>query len=67
MGKAVEWRSWRTGRTWMDQEATGSILTKCTTLVCTYPAGFGQYCPRQLCELKRNRGMHILIPGQGKT
>jgi len=44
----------------------GSILTRYITLVCTYPAGFGQYCPRQLCESKRNHGMHILTPGQGK-
>lgn len=67
VGKAVEWRSWRTGPTWMALGAVGSTLTRFTTSGCTSPAGSAPSCPRQLCASRRSPGMLILTQGQGKT
>lgn len=67
VGKAAEWRSWRTGPTWMARGAAGSTLTRFTTSGCTSPAGSAPYCPRQLCVSKRNPGTLILTQGRGRT
>ena len=66
MGKAVGWRSWRTGPTLTGPAGRASTRTRCTTSASTSPAGSAPSCPRPRCALRKNPGMPTLTHARGK-